>query len=89
MGKLQNYKYEKVLWFWIALSDISNQLFKSVKFKFIYQLQLASKFAFWKSFVAIPDDVVFGKVNEVPAFILAERHLHVREFDKLLLLIVQ
>ena len=46
---------------------------------------MLAKFAFWKPLVAVPNDVIFRKIDQVPTFIFAKRHFGVREFDELFL----
>ena len=71
--------------FWVPFFDISDQLFEPVEFEFIDQLQLLAELAFREAFIAVPDDIIFGDVNQMPAFILAIWHFGMGEFDELLL----
>ena len=62
--------------------DVAYQILKPVEFEFINELQLLSQSPFWKSVIVVPNNVVFGKVDQVFALVFAERHFGVGEFDE-------
>lgn len=62
--------------------DVTDQFFEPVQFEFIHQLELLAQSSFRKPMVVVPNDIIFGKINEVFAFVFAERHFGVREFDE-------
>ena len=71
----------------ILPADVSNQVLKPIQFQLINLFELLSQRALWKAFGFVPNHVMFGQINQVSAFVFAERHFSVREFDQLLALI--
>lgn len=62
--------------------DVAHQLFQAVQLQLVHLLHLLAEQPIGKTLVFIPDQIIFGKVNEVTAFEFAERHFGVREFDE-------
>lgn len=68
--------------------DVADELLQTVQFELVDELHLLAEVAFWEAFVVVPDDVVFGQINQESALVFPERHFGMREFDELLLVFI-
>ncbi len=66
----------------IILFDVSDEVFEAVEFEFVDELELFAESSFRKTFVAVPNDVIFGEVDQVIALVFAEGHFGVGELDE-------
>lgn len=68
--------------------NVADEFLQTVQFKLVNELHLPPEFAFWETLVLVPDNVIFGQVDQQSAFVFPERHFGMREFDELLLVFV-
>ena len=85
---IDNYhpNFVKKILFRVLPADVSYKVFEPIKLQLVNQLHLLAELALGKAFAVIPNDVMFGQIDKIAAFILAKRHFCMREFEQLLML---
>ena len=66
----------------VFLFDVADEVFEAVEFEFVDELELFAEGSFGEAFVAVPNDVIFGEVDQVIALVFAEGHFGVGELDE-------
>jgi hypothetical protein len=68
-------------------ANVAYQIFQTVQFQLVNLFELLAEQSFRETFRFIPNDIMFGQVNQVTAFVLAEWHFGVRKLEQELLLV--